>query len=301
MNMQPEPFLTLTGPTAVGKTALSLRLAEQMDAEIVSVDSRQIYRELDIGTAKPSRGELARVPHHFIGERSITEPVSAGAFAALAEARIEAILARGRRVLLVGGSTLYLDALQHGIAEIPDVPAAVRDLLVERLETEGAGALYAELQSVDPAAARTMDATKSQRIVRALEVYHGTGRPLSDYHRHRRRPRYRYRTVVLEMPREVLYDRINRRVDRMLQEGLVDEVRGLLEAGFSPALPALRTIGYREVFRFLDGEIDEPEMIRLIKRNTRRYAKRQMTWFRRYDSYIRVSAGVASEAILGNT
>ena len=275
----------ITGPTAVGKTSLSIEIAENLDAEIVSVDSRQIYRELDIGTAKPSQNELNRVRHHFINERSIVDPVSAGRFAEMAEARIAEIQGRGKSVLLVGGSTLYLHALQHGLSDIPAVAPAFRAQLIDRLAREGSEALFAELLEVDPDAAGAMDATKSQRIVRALEVYHGTGRPLSYYHKNPTPPRFLYRTIVLERDRKELYERIERRVDLMLDQGLVEEVRGLLNYGFQSDLPALRTIGYQEVIRHLAGAIDHNEMVRLIKRNTRRYAKRQLTWFRRFEEY----------------
>ena len=280
-----KSILALTGPTAVGKTSLGIELAERADSEIVSVDSRQIYRELNIGTAKPSADELQRVPHHLIGERSLHEPVSAGQYALLAEDRIAEIISRNKKVILVGGSTLYLQALQHGLADIPEIDPDIRSKLVDRLRAEGSDALFRELESVDPEAAGTMDASKSQRIVRALEVYHGTGRPLSYYHQNPRQPRYRYETIVLEMDRVRLYERIERRVDIMLEEGLVDEVQGLLEAGFDPSIPVLRTIGYSEVIQYLQTQIDYTEMVRLIKRNTRRYAKRQMTWFRRFEEY----------------
>ncbi len=280
-----EPILTITGPTAVGKTALSLSVAERIGAEILSADSRQVYRGLTIGTARPSPEEQARVPHHFVGERSLGEPFSAGQFAREANARIREIRARGRPVLVAGGSTLYLHALQHGLADIPEVPAALRAELMARLDREGAEALYDELQSVDPACAETLDPTKTHRLVRALEVYHGTGRPLSHYHAQPPEPPFRYRTVVLHRPREELYDRINRRVDRMLEAGLLDEVRALMKRDVDLSRPPLSTIGYREPIRHLRGEIDYDEMARLIKRNTRRYAKRQLTWLRRYEDY----------------
>lgn len=277
-----QPFLVLTGPTAVGKTELSVRLAERFGAEIVSADSRQVYKELTIGTAKPEPELLARVPHHFIDELHLGEPFSAGIFAEQAETRIREILARGRAPLIVGGSTLYLHALLHGLADVPPVAGEVRAALEERLVREGAHALYRELERVDPPSARTMDPTKTQRLVRALEVFHGTGRPLSDYHREQTPPPFSYRVLVLHRDRAVLYDRINRRVDAMLEAGLLDETRDLLRRGIDPSINALRTIGYREAISFLQGEVPYGEMVRLMKRNTRRYAKRQLTWFRRF-------------------
>ncbi len=282
----PAPLLTIAGPTAVGKTELSLDLAERMNAEIVSVDSRQIYEELTIGTAKPSPEAQARVPHHFIGERSLHNPISAGAYADAANERIQDILDRGHRPLVVGGATLYLHALQYGLADIPEVDDAVRERLEERLENEGQDALYEELQDVDPTQAEKADPTKTQRVIRALEVYHGTGKPLTHYYENQPEPPFSYTTVVLNRDRQKLYDRINARVDRMLEKGLLDEVRTVMQLdGVALDEPPLSTIGYREPIQYLRDEIDYEEMVRLVKRNSRRYAKRQLTWFRRYDEY----------------
>ena len=278
-----EPFLVLTGPTAVGKTTLSLDIAERLGAEIISVDSRQIYRELTIGTAKPGAEELARVPHHFIDELDLGSPFSAGAFARQAYARIRDILSRGRVPLMVGGSTLYLHALQFGLADIPPVPSDVRARLEERILKEGAEVLFAELQQRDPVTVATLDPTKTQRLIRALEVLYATGRPLSAYLAEQQPPPFRFKVVVLTRDRAALYDRIDQRVDAMLDRGLLDEVRGLLHR--DPSLNALQTIGYQEPLAYLRGEIAYDEMVRLIKRNTRRYAKRQWTWFRRYPEY----------------
>lgn len=291
-------IITITGPTGVGKTDASLRLAEILDAEIVSIDSRQIYKELDIGTAKPAAEELARIPHHFVSERSVRHPLSSGAFARLAEERIASILARGKQPIVVGGSTLYLYALQHGLADIPEVAPATRAMLASRLAKEGAQALFSELTEVDPTAALTMDATKSQRVLRALEVYHGTGRPLSDYHASATPPAFSYRTFVFERERDILYKRINTRVDMMLEAGLLEEVASLKASGFDMNLPVFKTIGYQEPLQYLRGDIDETEMVRLLKRNSRRYAKRQLTWFRRFETYTWVEADQAYEKIL---
>lgn len=287
----PQPLPTITGPTAVGKTEMSLDVAERLNAEIVSVDSRQVYEELTIGTAKPPPDARKRVEHHFIGERSLREPFSAGAYADAANDRIHNILDRGNAPLIVGGATLYLHALQYGLADIPDVEDAVRERLEERLEREGKEALYEELKEVDPEQAAEMDPTKTQRVIRALEVYHGTGKTLSYYYENQPEPPFEYVTVVLNRERERLYDRINRRVDEMLEQGLLEEVRQVMDIeGVQLDEPPLSTIGYREPIQHLRGEIDYDEMVRLIKRNTRRYAKRQLTWFRRYDEYQWVNA-----------
>ncbi len=292
------PILTLTGPTGVGKTSLSLPLANMLQAEIVSVDSRQIYKELDIGTAKPDEGELAKVPHHFISEYSINDPISSGQFASLAEQRIQDILDRGKIPLLAGGSTLYLQALQKGIAAIPDIAPEVRASLVARLEKEGNEVLYNELQEIDPDAAATMDATKTQRLVRALEVFHGTGNPLSFYHAQTPPATFRFKTIVLTRPREVLYERIEKRIEKMLAQGLIDEVGHLMGMGLDMAMPVLKTIGYREVIEHLQGMYGRDEMIRLLKRNTRRYAKRQLTWFRRFPEYIWIDRNQPDDVVI---
>ncbi len=288
----------LCGPTAIGKTTLSLAVSRGMNGEIISADARQIYRGLDIGTAKPSADELAAVPHHFIDELDPHESFSAGQFARAAEARMRQTMDRGHTPLVVGGSTLYIDALVNGFAEIPDVDPTIRDSLNRRLTQQGSETLFAELREVDPQAAATMDPTKSQRIVRALEVYHGTGRPLSHYHGNRRKPAFTYRGVILERKREDLYERINRRVNKMLEAGLVDEVRGLLDRGVDPECNSLRTIGYREVVAYLRNEYPKEEMVRLLKRNTRRYAKRQITWFKRYTQFVRVHADTPVHELL---
>ena len=289
------PILTLAGPTAVGKTELSLSLAEMLNAEIISADSRQVYRELTVGTAKPGPDALERVPHHFISERSIEGlPGSAGAFADEANERIRDIRRRGRSAIIVGGSTLYIHALQEGLADIPDVPQRVRDQIEARLDRDGQQALYDELKSVDPAQAERCDPTKTHRVIRALEVYHHTGKPLTYYYENQPEPPFDYQTVVLQRDRQRLYDRINRRVDDMLEHGLLDEVEQVMALDVQLDEAPLRTIGYREPIQHLRGEIDYDEMVRLVKRNSRRYAKRQLTWFRRYDDYIWLDAEAAT-------
>lgn len=274
------PIPVITGPTAVGKTALSIRLAQRLDADIISFDSRQLYRGMDIGTAKPSVSERTDVQHHFVDELDPTEPFSAGAYARYAWERITELRSEGKRVVCVGGSTLYLRALTRGIAHIPEVSNVTRLAVEQRLVEEGADVLFAELSRVDPQAAATMDATKTQRLVRALSVYQETGRPLSRFHEQHESPPFAFKVVVLDRNRDELYSRINQRVDEMLEQGLIDEVRRLLDSGVPADVNAMRTIGYSEPVQYLRGEIEYEEMRRLIKRNTRRYAKRQLTWFR---------------------
>ncbi len=276
-----KPFVVIAGPTAVGKTELGIALAERIGGEIISADSRQIYVDMDIGTAKPSTEQRAHVRHHFIDELRINEPFSAGRFGVEAGARMREILDRGRVPLIVGGSSLYLHSLKHGLADVPDVPTEVREAVQSELEARGRDALYRELRDVDPESAARLDPTKTQRLIRALEVYRSTGRPLSSYHGEQAAPSYAFRTFVLNRDRSELYRQINRRVDTMLSNGLLDEVRTLLDRGYDPSLNPLRTIGYKEPIRHLHGEFPYDEMVRLVKRNSRRYAKRQLTWFRR--------------------
>lgn len=280
--MKPKPLvLVLTGPTAVGKTALSLPLAERLGGEILSCDARQIYRQLTIGTAKPEPEERARVPHHFIDERDVDEPYSAGQYEREALERIGQVLERGRVPIVVGGSTLYLHALLHGLDVLPPADPETRSELLRRAQREGWGALYEELRRVDPQAARSLDPTKTQRLIRALEVYHLTGEPISRFYGGPRSRPFRFLALVLTRDRAHLYRRINERALQMFARGLVEEVRGLLKRGYSPELNALRTTGYAELFPYLRGEYSLERAIYLVQRNTRRYAKRQYTWFRR--------------------
>jgi tRNA dimethylallyltransferase len=283
---RPGPFPVLTGPTGVGKTRLSLELAETLGAEIVSCDSRQIYRGLDIGTAKPSAAERARVRHHFIDELDPSEPWTAGRFAREAEARIEQILERGGVPLVVGGSTLYLEALVHGLAEVPAAPAAVRRDVSEQAATEaGRERLLQELRAGDPETAGRIDAANPHRLARAVEVLRATGRPISSFRATPPEARFTFRVQVLTREPADLRARIDARVDAMIEAGLVDENRRLLAAGLGPDSPALRTIGYREPMAFLAGEIDHDAMMARLKSNTWAYARRQLTWLRRRPEY----------------
>ncbi|GIV62370.1 MAG: tRNA dimethylallyltransferase [Rhodothermaceae bacterium] len=279
----------LVGPTAVGKTNLSITIAERLGAEIISCDSRQVYRGLNIGTAKPTLEERRGIPHHFIDELNLEEPFSAGRFAIAARQRIQSILERNRLPIIVGGSTLYVHALMYGLPELPEGNPEIRAKLEQRLYDEGQVALYRELERVDPDFAKTLDPTKTQRLIRGLEVYYLTGRPLSSITTQEDGIPFRYRLYVLQRDRSDLYDRINQRVDEMIDAGLIEEVRSLLIRGYDESINALNTIGYKEVFAYLRGEVTFAQMIYLIKRNTRRYAKRQITWFRRYKEAIYIS------------
>ncbi len=278
------PIPVIAGPTAVGKSGTALELGRLLGrAEIVSCDSRQIYRGMDIGTAKSSATTREALRHHFINELDVGQPFSAGEFQSQAEPRIADILGRGHAPIIVGGSTLYLRALVQGMGLTPGVPPRIRQRLNERLRIDGAAALFEELAVVDPAYAATLDQTKSQRVVRGLEVYEATGRTLSSFQQDHRPPRFTYRVFVLSRRRCDLYTDINLRVDSMVEKGLLQEVQRFHDAGFSEHDAAFRTIGYQEIFPVLRGEYSLQRGIELVKRNSRRYAKRQLTWYRRME------------------
>ena len=291
-------FLAITGPTAVGKSRLALDVAEALGAEILSVDSRQIYRGMDVGTAKPTAAERARVRHHFVDEREPTDPITAGAFAQDAQSRIDDILARGKVPLAVGGSTLYLTALVEGLARLAPVPAGLAASIARDLRTaDGRHTLFKELEQADPVAAATLDATKTHRLARLVGILRATGTRPSDAWAEAAAAVHRFRVVVLDRPRAELYERIESRVDAMLDRGLVEECQHLIASGAGEMVD--QTIGYREPAQFLRGEVEHGEMVEQLKRNTRRYAKRQLTWLRRSPSYEWVNAeDAAVEALV---
>ena len=269
----------ILGPTAVGKTDYAVAEALRVGSPVVSCDSRQFYRELRIGTARPSPEQLAAVRHYFIADRSVTEPCSAGGYETEALQLLERLFREHDTVVMAGGSGLYVDALCNGLDDFPEADPELREQLSERLRTEGVAALRAELRILDPASYATIDPANGQRIVRALEVTLATGRKFSSF---KTRPaKQRPFTIVktgLTRPRPELYARIDARVDRMMEEGLLEEARTMLPYRH---LPALNTVGYKELFDYFDGRHDLAEAIRLIKRNTRHYAKKQLTWWAR--------------------
>jgi len=280
-----EPtLLVVAGPTAVGKTALCVQLAQHYQTEIISADSRQFFRELSIGTAKPTPQEMQGVPHHFIDSHSISEDYNAGRFEEEALAVLNQLFQRHRVVVLTGGSGLYLQAVTEGLDEMPATDPEVRAGLQRELHDLGLEALVTELARLDPVTYARIDQQNPQRVVRALEVTRSTGQPFSSFHAQKteaKRP-FRIVKVVLNREREELYQRIDQRVDQMLAAGLLDEVKGLVAYRQHNAL---QTVGYKEIFDYLDGLHDWPETVRLLKRNTRHYAKRQLTWFRRDPAY----------------
>ncbi|HEX8329038.1 MAG TPA: tRNA (adenosine(37)-N6)-dimethylallyltransferase MiaA [Hymenobacter sp.] len=288
----PRPvLLTVAGPTAVGKTALCVQLARQFHTEIVSADSRQFFRELSIGTAKPTPEEMQGVPHHFIDSHSIAEDYSAGRFATDCLAVLRELFQQHRLVILTGGSGLYVQAVTDGLDELPSVPPEVRAQLHTELAAHGLSHLVAELAETDPVAHARIDQQNPQRVVRALEITRATGRPFSSFHSDGpppENPLFRNVKVALTREREALYQRINLRVEHMLAAGLLEEVRRVLPYRHHHAL---QTVGYQEIFGYLDGEYDWAEAVRLLQRNTRRYAKRQLTWLRRDPGYQWVELG----------
>lgn len=269
----------ILGPTAVGKTDYAIAEALRVGSPVVSCDSRQLYRELRIGVARPDDAQLAAVPHYFIADRSISEPCSAGAYELEALQLLEKLFRDHETVVMAGGSGLYIDALCNGLDDFPDADPELRAQLSERLRTEGVAALRADLRVLDPDTYATIDPANGQRIVRALEVTIATGRKYSSFKTHPAKERpFTIVKTGLKRPRPELYARIDARVDRMMEEGLLEEARALLP---NRSLPALNTVGYKELFDYFDGRYDLAEAVRLIKRNTRHYAKKQLTWWAR--------------------
>ena len=288
----------IVGPTGIGKTALALEVAQRLGAEIVNSDSRQLYLGMDIGTAKPSAAERERVRHHLVDVRSPGEPLDVAQFRALAGAAIAEAAGRGP-VLVTGGSGLYLRVLRYGIFTGPGASPAIRAELLQAAERHGVEYLYEELKRIDPPAARRLEPRDLYRIVRAIEVFRLTGVAMS---RHQAahgfaRPEYLSLTLGLRMERERLYAAIDRRFDLMIAAGLVDEVRQLLAQGYTPHAPPLSTIGYKHLAAYLRGEDTLEAAVALAKRDTRRLAKRQMTWFRRDPEIVWIDAeGGAGQA-----
>ncbi|MFZ5775653.1 MAG: tRNA (adenosine(37)-N6)-dimethylallyltransferase MiaA [Thermodesulfobacteriota bacterium] len=275
------PVLALVGPTAIGKTALSLWLAERFSCEIVGLDSMQIYRHMDIGTAKPTRAERAVVPHHLIDVVDPAEEYHVGRYVEEATVACREIIGRGHVPMLVGGTGLYLRGVLDGLFEIAPAEAGVRQELKQRLDQEGRAALHAELALVDPESAQRIHPNDTQRLLRGLEIFLQTGQPWSAL-LGQQRGRRRFARVLrigLGCERELLYQRINLRVEKMMEEGLLAEVEGLLAMGYDPGLPAMQAIGYRHMVNVLRGAWPLEEALTLLARDTRRYAKRQLTWF----------------------
>ncbi len=279
-----KTLVLILGPTGVGKTELALRIAERYASPVISCDSRQVFRSIPIGTAAPTAGELARVKHYFIGTRDPEEDYNAGQYERDALALMEQLFADHEVLVMTGGSMLYADAVCHGLDDVPAVPREVRaQVAYPRQEGESREEWLAwlqnEVQRLDPDYWEEVDRSNPARLAHCVELCMATGRPYSllRTHAHKERP-FRIVKVALERPREELYDRINRRVEQMIADGLVDEARAVYPMR---RLTSLQTVGYRELFDYFDGRYDLPRAIEMIQQNTRHYAKRQMTWFRR--------------------
>ncbi len=296
------PIVAITGPTAAGKTALALRVAEELRAEIVSCDSMQIYRGFDIGTAKPTPGERARVPHHLIDVAEANEGFSAARYVEEAERAIADIRARGLRVVLVGGTGLYLRALRFGLVDAPPRDDALRSRLYDE-EARRAGALHLKLRAVDPETAARVPPRDLVRIVRALEVHELTGQPLGRLHaEHTREPRHDVRVLVLDPSPDQLLQRISVRVEIMMGGGLIGETRALRDRVGADARP-LHSVGYHEVSQYLDGELPFPRLAPAIISATRQYARRQRVWLKKEPSARFFADGeqLANEAVTAAT
>jgi tRNA dimethylallyltransferase len=269
----------IAGPTAVGKTEVAIRLAEHLRIEIISADSRQVFKELTIGTAKPSGEELARIKHHFIGTKSIQEEYDAGQYGRDALELIHELFKTYDQLILCGGSGLYIKAVCEGFDDLPDIPEEVRNGIIKEYELNGLDWLQQQVKEKDPDYFLIVDQKNPHRLIRALELIRGTGQTVSAL-RKRKRIVHDFEIVKigLELDREELYSRIDQRMDKMIEAGLFEEAKSFYQFKH---LNALQTVGYREIFDYLDGLYDREEAIRLLKRNTRHYAKRQFTWFKK--------------------
>jgi len=291
-----KTLLVIVGPTAVGKTDLCVQLAQELKTEIISADSRQFYKELSIGTAKPSLKEQGGVTHHFIDSHSIHDYFSPGDFEREAMLCLTSLFEQHDFVIATGGSGLYLKALVDGLDEMPEIDMELRNTLMSRLKEEGLGKLLDELKSRDPEYAGQVDSKNPQRVIRALEVCMSTSKTYSEFRKSKSdiRP-FKILKYCLDRPREELYQRIDARMEAMLAKGLVDEAKKY--ADFQTKY-ALKTLGYKEVYGYLRHQFDEVELVRLLKRNSRHYAKKQLTWFRHQDEFVWLHPDQAKNSIL---
>lgn len=293
--MSRSQLIVIVGPTGAGKTDLSIRVAGHYGAPILSTDSRQMYRGLPIGTAQPTFDQLQEVEHHFVASHEITQEFSCGTFETEALRLLETLFRNKRRVIAVGGSGLYVRALCEGMDDLPQADEQLRRELMRQLETEGVEALAERLKELDPAYYEAVDRQNPSRVLRAVEVCLQTGKPFSAQRTGMRKQRlFDIVKIGVTLPREELYDRIDRRVEAMMEAGLEEEARRMLP---HRNLNALQTVGYKELFDYFDGLISRDEAVTLIKRNSRRYAKRQLTWFRR-DPDIRWFSPFEAEAVI---
>ncbi len=284
-----KKLIVVAGPTAVGKTSYAIELAKKLQTEIISADSRQIFKEMKIGTARPSDEELRQVKHHFIASHSVTEYYNASKYELEAIALIEKLFEKYDNLVVAGGSGLYIDAILFGIDDLPTIDQNIRNDLQKKFETEGIESLRFMLKKLDPVYYEKVDLKNPKRILKGLEVTIQTGKPYSSFLTGRKKQRsFDTEIIILNRDREILYQRINQRVEVMIKAGLIDEARNLLK--FRDLTP-LKTVGYRELFDYFDGNTELETAIDLIKRNTRRYARKQLTWFRKYENAKWVELG----------
>ena len=275
----PKTLVVITGPTGIGKTEVSIKVARHFNTEIVSADSRQIFKELNIGTAVPSKEELAAVPHHFIQSHSIEENYNASRYETEALELLDKLFKQKDVLLLVGGSMLYIDAICKGIDIMPDADQEIRASLKKQLEEEGLESLRLQLKTLDPEYYKKVDLKNPNRIIHALEISIQTGKPYSSFRSNTAKQRpFKIVKIALNCDRQVLHNRINLRVDKMMEAGLENEARGVYH---KKHMNSLNTVGYQELFAYFDGDISREKAVELIKRNSRRYARKQITWFRR--------------------
>lgn len=290
----------IIGPTGVGKTAVGMHVAERLKGEIVSADSRQIFKYMNIGTDKPPAEYLARVPHHFVDIIDPSEWYNAGKFGKQARTTIDDIFDRNRAPVIVGGSGMYVKSLLEGFFDEQIKDISIKEALIREISQNGTAELYRELQRVDPEFAAGITENDAQRIARGLEVYQATGKPLSQHWKESKtEPEFVPVIFCLNRNREELYDRINRRVDQMIEEGLVKEVEEILVMGYDKSLNSLQTYGYQEVIEHLEGDLSFDEMVELIKKRSRNFAKRQLTWFRGMKKVKWINAGDDSKKTAG--
>ncbi|MBP7176093.1 MAG: tRNA (adenosine(37)-N6)-dimethylallyltransferase MiaA [Thermoclostridium sp.] len=292
-----DKVVVICGPTASGKTDLAIALAQTVNGEIISADSMQVYQFMNIGTAKPTREEMLGIPHHILDVAMPDEPFSVALYKEKAEESIRDILSRTKLPIITGGTGLYINSLIYNIRFSETVcDEAFREKMNVLAAAEGPKALHDRLRAVDPESAERIHFNNVKRVIRALEVYEFTGKPITEHqYESRQEPApYQYFVFFLDMDREELYSRIDKRVDRMLQVGLVDEVKALLQKGYKPGSTAMQGLGYKEIIRYLEGEISLDEAVYILKRDTRHYAKRQITWFKAVKGIIRLEAGAGN-------
>ena len=288
-------LIVITGPTGVGKTGAAITVAQQLGCDIVNADSRQVYRDIPIGTAAPTAAEQAMARHHLVAYRDLDEPYSASQFEHDVMALLPQLWEQNPVAVMCGGSMMYIDAVCHGIDPLPDISPAIRQQVLDQLRSQGLESVLAELKRLDPDYYAEVDRQNPRRVVHAVEICLQAGVPYSTLRTGERQQRpFRIVKVAIDLPRDILYDRINHRVDAMMDAGLLDEARRVYPMRH---LNALNTVGYKELFAHFDGQIDLAEAMRLIKRNTRHYAKKQITWLGRYTDLHRCSPHDAWETI----